>query len=450
MTTLLAFLVAIAILVIVHEYGHYLAARANGVRVLRFSVGFGPVLARRTDRHGTEWAISAFPLGGYVKMLDEREGEVAPAELEQAFNRKSVGRRTLIVAAGPVANFLLAILLYWALFVHGVPVLKPVIDAPPAGSPAALAGFQRGDTVLRIDGHQIEDWQGLSWRLLKHGLDQPRLEIETSDPADRRSLRILDLAGIDLAGEGEDPLGGLGFRPFQPLLVPVVGEVIDGGPAARAGLRPGDRLRAIGAVEIETWQRAVEEIRTRPGQNLRLILERDGAVVELDIVAEAVRHGGERIGRIGAAAHIDPELFASLQTESRYGPLESAGRALAKTWDLSTFSLQMLGRMLIGEASLKNLSGPVSIADYAGRSAEAGLTAFVAFLALVSVSLGVLNLLPIPLLDGGHLLYYLAEFLTGRPVSEAIQAVGQRIGAALLATLMFFALYNDFLRLFSG
>ena len=194
----------------------------------------------------------------------------------------------------------------------------------------------------------------------------------------------------------------------------------------------------------------MEEIRTRPGQNLRLILERDGAVVELDIVAEAVRHGGERIGRIGAAAHIDPELFASLQTESRYGPLESAGRALAKTWDLSTFSLQMLGRMLIGEASLKNLSGPVSIADYAGRSAEAGLTAFVAFLALVSVSLGVLNLLPIPLLDGGHLLYYLAEFLTGRPVSEAIQAVGQRIGAALLATLMFFALYNDFLRLFSG
>jgi len=450
MSTLLAFLVTIAILIIIHEYGHYAAARANGVKVLRFSVGFGPVIARRTDRKGTEWALSAFPLGGYVKMLDEREGEVAEADLPQAFNRKSVRQRMVIVAAGPLANFALAILLYWALFVHGVPVLKPVIGAPVAASPAASAGFQRGETILSINGETVEDWQGLHWLVLKHGVGGGRLEVESRDAQDHLSYRSLDLGGLDLAAEGEDPLAAVGLQRYLPDFPAVIGQVVAGSPAERAGLRPGDEVIGIDGQGIATWQVAVEMIRAKPGQTLQVRFLRGGSEMEASVVAERIEANGEAIGRIGAAPRIDPAIMANLQGEVRFGPLESLKRALYKTWDLSTFSLEMLGRMVIGEASLKNLSGPITIADYAGKSAEAGIGAFVAFLALISVSLGVLNLLPIPLLDGGHLLYYLAEFFTGRPVSDAVQEVGQKIGAALLAALMFFALFNDFYRLFTG
>ena len=450
MTTLLAFLVTIGILIIIHEYGHYAAARANGVKVLRFSVGFGPVIARRTDRRGTEWALSAFPLGGYVKMLDEREGEVAEADLPQAFNRKSVRQRMVIVAAGPLANFALAILLYWALFVHGVPVLKPVIGEPAAGTPAAMAGFQRGETILAINGEAVEDWQGLHWLVLKHGVGGGRLEVEARDEQDHLSYRSLDLTDIDLADQGEDPLSAVGLGRYLPEFPPVLGQVVADSPAARAGLQPGDQLLAIDGQDTPTWQAAVDLIRARPGQSLQVRLLRDGKEMEASVLSERIDANGTAIGRIGAAPRIDPELMAHLQGEVRFGPLESLKRALYKTWDLSTFSLEMLGRMVIGEASLKHLSGPITIADYAGKSAEAGIGAFVAFLALISVSLGVLNLLPIPLLDGGHLLYYLAEFFTGRPVSEAVQEIGQKIGIALLAALMFFALFNDFYRLFTG
>lgn len=450
MSTLLAFLVTIAILIVIHEFGHYAAARANGVKVLRFSVGFGPVLAQRRDRHGTEWALSAVPLGGYVKMLDEREGEVAEADLPFAFNRKGVRQRFVIVAAGPLANFALAILLYWALYVHGVPVLKPVIGEPPAGTPAAMAGFQAGERITTVNGEAVEDWQGLHWLVLKHGMGTGRLQLETRDDREHINSRQLDLSAIDLAEQGEDPLAVLGLRRYLPEFPPIIGQVVTGSPAERAGLRQGDRLLSIDGEPLANWQAAVERIRARPGQTLRMLVERDGGSLDVSVLADAAQAGGETIGRIGAAPWVDPALMASLQGEVRFGALEAMKRALQKTWDLSVFSLEMLGRMVIGEASLKNLSGPITIADYAGRSAEAGTGAFVAFLALISVSLGVLNLLPIPLLDGGHLLYYLAEFFTGRPVPDAVQAIGQKVGAALLAALMFFALFNDFHRLFAG
>ncbi|MDP2832824.1 MAG: RIP metalloprotease RseP [Pseudomonadota bacterium] len=447
MTTLLAFFFTLAVLIVFHEFGHYWVARRAGVKVLRFSVGFGQVIASRTDRHGTEWALSAIPLGGYVKMLDEREGDVPADQLDQAFNRKSVAARAAIVAAGPLANFLLAILLFWGLFMGGVPILKPIVGEPTAGSPAQLAGVHTGETITRINGEPIASWQDLHWLSLKQVLRGNALQIETVDQ--RGYVAFRTLAAPEQTDELEQaPLKALGLVRYLPPLAPVLGQISPDGVAAKAGLRGGDRIRAIDGVAMATWEQVVETIRRAPGRSLRLSLEYNGQKRDVSLAPAAVRDGTLTIGRIGAGPRIDPELLASLHGTVHYGPLESMNRALARTWELSTFSLEMLGRMITGQASLKNLSGPLTIADYAGQSAESGVSSFVAFLALVSVSLGVLNLLPVPLLDGGHLLYYLAEFLTGRPVPEYVQEVGQKIGMGLLGLLMFFALYNDLSRLF--
>ena len=448
MTTLLAFVATLAILIIFHEFGHYAIARLAGVKVLRFSVGFGKVIAQRTDRHGTEWALAAFPLGGYVKMLDEREAPVEPALLGETFNRKSLGARSAIVAAGPIANFLLAILLFWALFMTGVPILKPVLDAPPNGTPAALAGIQAGDQVTAFNGEKVESFQDLHWLSLKYGLSEDQLSIETVDARGYLAQRSLVVLARDETFE-QAPLKALGLQRYMPPLPPVLAQLTPGGPAASAGLQSGDRILAIDNQAVGEWEEVVTRVRQSPNLGLRFSVERQGRQLELMVTPEAVGANGET-GRIGAAPEIDPALFAPYQDEARYGPIESMARALSRTWELSTFSLQMLGRMLIGEASLKNLSGPITIADYAGQSAESGVASFIAFLALVSISLGVLNLLPVPLLDGGHLLYYFAEFLTGKPVSERVQEIGQRIGIGLLGMLMFFALFNDLQRLFVG
>lgn len=450
MTTLLAFIVTIGILVVIHEYGHYIVARACGVKVLRFSVGFGRVVARRTGKDGTEWALSALPLGGYVKMLDEREGEVAPEELHRAFNRKPVLQRMAIVVAGPLANLLLAIFLYWAMFVHGVTVLKPVLDAPAPGTPAALAGIAEGATVVSVNGNAIEDWQGLHWELLKQGLRTGEVRLETRDLAGRLAFHRIDLAGIDLADTEQDPLARIGLNRFQPRLAPVFGDIVSGSRAEAAGLRPDDRITHVDGQPVDDWAALVDRVRASPERPLTLTLERAGRVLSVPVTPEATQEGDRRIGRMGAAPRIDPAVLDQVRGQVSFAPLEAARRALHKTWDLSTFSLEMLGRLVLGQASLKNISGPVTIADFAGRSAEAGWTAFIGFLALISVSLAVLNLLPIPLLDGGHLLYYLAEFLTGRPVPDSVQEIGQKIGAALLAMLMLLALFNDLQRLFAG
>ena len=449
MTTLLAFLFTLAVLIVFHEFGHYLVARLAGVKVLRFSVGFGHVLGQRTDRHGTQWALSAIPLGGYVKMLDEREGEVPPGQLDQAFNRKGVGARSAIVVAGPLANFLLAILLFWGLFMSGIPVAKPVLGEPPAGTPAARAGLVAGETVTRVNGEAAQSWQDLHWLTLKSVLRGAGVTLETIDAQGHLATRHVMPDQHDEALE-KNPLQSLGLRQYLPPLSPVLGDIMPGSPAEQAGLLPGDRVLTVDGQDVAHWDDLVAMVRGAPGRQLDLLLQRNTTTLHISVVPEAVQEASERIGRMGAAPRIDPEILAPYLDEVRYGPWPALQRAAARTWELSAFSLEMLGRMVMGEASLKNLSGPLTIADYAGQSAQHGWGSFVAFLALVSVSLGVLNLLPVPLLDGGHLLYYLAEFLTGRPVPERVQELGQKIGMALLGLLMFFALYNDLQRLFAG
>jgi regulator of sigma E protease len=449
-TTLLAFLFTLAVLIVFHEFGHYLVARLAGVKVLRFSVGFGKVLTRRTDRHGTEWALSAIPLGGYVKMLDEREGEVAEAELPRAFNRQSLAKRSAIVAAGPLANLLLAVLLLWGLNLSGVPVLQAIVAEPPAQSPAALAGMQAGESVQSLNGEAVEGWQDLHLLVLKHGLRGGELALETTDADGRRRLRHLQVP----AGESENleqaPLKSLGLAVQPPPMAPVIGTLSEGGVAQRAGLQSGDRILAIDGHPVGDWSELVTRVRAAPGQPLQLSLQRADQQLQLSLTPEADQQDGQRIGRIGAAPKIDEAALAARHRIVRYGPVEAFGRALARTWELSAFSVEMMGRMLMGQVSVKNLSGPITIADYAGQSAHAGADSFIAFLALISISLGVLNLLPVPLLDGGHLLYYLAELLTGRPLPERIQDYGQRVGMVLLGLLMFLALFNDLQRLFAG
>jgi len=438
--TVVWFLVAIAILVVVHEFGHYLAARLAGVKVLRFSLGFGqPLFSRRFGRDQTEWALAALPFGGYVKMLDEREGVVPAAEAHRSFNRASVWRRIGIVAAGPIANFLLAIVFYWALFLHGMPAMKPLIGEPPAGTPAAQAGLVSGDEIRRVNGTDTPSFQDLRLELLRAGVAGDPLVLEL---ADGRSVQ-LDAPPMDTDNLERDTLRPLGIVRYDPEIDPVIGEVLPGGAAARAGFQSGDRLVAADGQAVSNWQDWVKLIRQHPSQSLRIEYEREGQMHILTVVPDTVDENGQRIGKIGAGPKVDPALMDDLMTEVRYGPIEALGRGAEKTWDMSLFTLEMMGRMVLGQVSWKNLSGPLTIADYAGQSATLGWISFVGFLALVSVSLGVLNLLPVPLLDGGHLMYYVAEVLTGRPVSERTMEIGSRIGMMLLLLLMSFALFND-------
>ena len=447
MLTLAAFLFTLAVLVVFHEFGHFWVARRMGVKVLRFSIGFGQIIASRRDRHGTEWALAAIPLGGYVKMLDEREGSVAEEQLDQAFNRKPLAARAAIVAAGPLANFLLAILLFWALFMAGVPIQKPVVGDPTPGSAAQAAGVHGVVSITRLNDVAIASWQDLHWQALKEVLRGEPLRIETVDGRGILTRHVLALPQHSEALE-QAPLETLGLVHYLPPLPPVVGDITPEGVAAHSGLRRGDRILRIDGVAMATWEQVVESIRRAPGQRLRMNLENGKQTRELTLTPASVVDGTTRIGRIGAGPWFDPALLATLQGNVRYAPLPALRHALTRTWELTAFSLEMLARMGSGRSSLKNLSGPLTIADYAGQSAASGVGSFVAFLALLSVSLGVLNLLPVPLLDGGHLLYYLAEFLTGRPVPDRIQEIGQKIGMGLLGLLMFFAFYNDLSRLF--
>jgi regulator of sigma E protease len=450
--TLIAFVVALGLLIVVHEFGHYLIARLCNVKVLRFSVGFGAPLWRRTlGRDRTEWVIAVFPLGGYVKMVDEREGRVAPEDLPRAFNRQSVYRRFAIVVAGPVANFLLAILFYWILFLHGVPGLKPVLGAVTPNTPAAVAGFQSGETIVRIGDEAVPTWQDARWVLLQHAVQKKQVRVEVRNESGAIAWRDLDLSSLSGEQLDSDFMRAVGFSYFRPALKPVIGDVISGGAAERSGLRAGDEFIAIDGKEITRWDQVVEAVRARPGKPLRVEIERDGRLLpEMVLTPGSVLEGGKEVGKIGAAPRVDPKIMSGLATEVRFGPVEGFGRALHKTWDTSLFTLKMLGKMIVGEVSLKNLSGPITIADYAGQTAQSGWVAYLLFLALISISLGVLNLLPIPLLDGGHLMYYMVEIIKGSPVSERAIEIGQHVGVALLFTLMAFALYNDINRLISG
>ncbi len=451
MTTVLAFIGAIALLVVFHEFGHYWVARRCGVKVLRFSIGFGKVLYRKRFGAGeTEWVVSAIPLGGYVKMLDEREGEVAAHELSRTFNRQPVRNRIAIVAAGPLANFLLAILLYWIMFVHGVPGLKPVLGEIAPASPAASAMLQEGETIVSVNGEPVPSWQELRWALLDlalKGVDATLIGRSAQGEMLSHQLASSQLKADDMDG---DFTAKLGLKPYQPLMLPVIGELAEGGVAQQSGLQVGDLVLRADGVAVQRWSDLVEVVRQHPELPIHFDIQRGEVTISLQLIPAGVDESGVRVGKIGAGPKVDKEAWQALLTEVSYGAGDALRQALRKTWETSVVSLKMMGKMVMGEVSMKNLSGPITIADYAGQSAAMGVAAYLGFLALISISLGVLNLLPIPLLDGGHLLYYVAELVKGSPVSEQTWDIGQRIGIALLGTLMVFAMFNDINRLISS
>jgi regulator of sigma E protease len=405
---------------------------------------------KRFGRDATEWVVAAVPLGGYVKMLDEREGEVAPHELGRAFNRQNVWRRFAVVVAGPVANFLFAVLLYWLLFMHGVQEARPVVALPPSGTPAASAGFESGETIRAINGEPVATWQDVRWRMLQLALERAQVKVEVLNRENQLSWRMLDLSPFDAEQLEGDTLALIGLKLYRPEVNPVIGQIVAGSVAEQAGLQAEDRIVSVDGKPIRSWDELVEQVRSHPARELRLTYQRGSAQRELALVPEAVQQNGSTIGRIGAAAKLDQQALDKLVTVVRYGGASALAKAVEKTWDTSVFSLRMLGRMLIGKVSWRNLSGPVTIADYAGQSAQLGLVSYLNFLALISISLGVLNLLPIPLLDGGHLMYYTVEIFKGSPVSDRVMEIGQKLGLTLLLVLMAFAFYNDINRLISG
>jgi len=442
-----AFVVAIGILVAFHEFGHFWVARKLGVKVLRYSIGFGKPLWLRTGRDGCEYALSAIPLGGYVKMLDEREGEVAPEEVHRAFNRQSPYKRFAIVIAGPLANFLLAILFFWMVYVIGQPGLKPVVAEPPVASAAAKAGVRAGEVITRINGEPVETWNALRTALLEKVVDRKTLELElqasTSD-ATRRELAV-PLAGVRM--DPEFLFDDLGLSPFQPKIEPRISAVEPGGAAEQAGFKAGDRLLTRDGIAIEDWQEWALWVRAHAGAIPVVTFERDGQVLTLKPLLATVEEGGVTFGRFGARIELPSGTNAALLAEDRLSPFAAIPAAIEQTWRMSALTLKMFGRMFTGDVSVKNVSGPLQIAEAAGFTAMLGVASFISFLALVSVSLGVLNLLPVPLLDGGHLVFYAIEIVKGSPLSEQVMAAGQRVGLTFLMLLMGLAFYNDISRL---
>ena len=457
MLTLVAFIVALGLLIAVHEYGHYRVAVACNVRVLRFSVGFGKTLFKwkpRRPRRGqdTEFVIGAFPIGGYVKMLDEREGPVAPAERDRAFNTQPLRYRAAIVSAGPAANLLLAIVLYAAVSWMGVEEPQAVLGSPVAGSIAAKAGLRGGERVERaaLEGDELEpirSFEDLRWLLTRGALDGSdlRMVLAREGSGGRREV-LLPLSEVNSRDADAQLLRKVGIvAPWSP---PVLGEVMAGGAAQRAGLRKGDTIVRVGGQPVGDAQQLRDLIRAQVQGGKAVTsnwdIERQGQRLQLPVTPDVVTEKGvPPVGRIAAYVGIPPAMVTV-----RHGPVEGLWNGVARTWEVSALTLRMMGRMVIGQASVKNLSGPLTIADYAGKSASLGLTQYLLFLALISVSLGVLNLLPLPVLDGGHLMYYLWEAVTGRSVSDAWMERLQRGGVAVLLVMMSIALFNDVARLF--
>ncbi len=449
MTTVIAFIVTIGVLITFHEAGHYLAARLCGVKILKFSIGFGKPLfswKRKNDPDGTEWSVAALPLGGYVRMLDERDPAclpIKPEDADRTFGSKSVWQRFFIVAAGPAANLILAVLLFAAVFMVGSVQPLPVTAEPPAGTPAAEIGLHRGDQIVRVDGSAVKSFADLRFELInKFGKEVP---IEVHSPNGAEFERTLDLrnVGFDSLSQDDDPLTriGLSLQVSRPIITGFVGD----SAAKEGGLEVGDEVISINGKAVPMPADLVEAVKKSPGMPLEFIVDRQGKEFKFRVTPSAhLEADGEEAGRIGASIGVDYP-----KTKIAYGFFESLLQGVRKTWETASVSLKMIGLMFTGDVSVKNISGPVSIADYAGQSVQLGFIPFLSFLAVISVSLGILNLLPIPMLDGGHLLYYSLEMIRGKPVSESFQSAAQKVGIAALLGLTVLALFNDLTRLFS-
>lgn len=444
-----AFILAIGILVAVHEYGHFMAARWVGVRVLRFSIGFGrPLWLRRAGPDRTEYCISAIPFGGYVRLLDERDCPVSESERHRSFNRQPISARITILAAGPVLNFVFAVLAYWCMFMLGVPGARPVIGEIIPGSVAESAGLASRDEIVRVGSRATSTWEGTVVAMLDELLADGQIALTVRDAAGRDRTVTLDVRGraLELTEPGR-LFSGIGISPWSPELPPVLGDLLPSGSAARSGLRNGDRIVSAAGEPVATWAQWVQMIRAQPGETMSVEIERDGRRMTVMLTVDRATDGQGEVGRIGASPQIPDGFYDELRATERYGSVAALGQSLRKTWEMSSLTVRMLSRMVIGEVSVKNISGPINIAQYAGYSASIGLAPFLSFLAVVSLSLGILNLLPVPMLDGGQIVFQLVEAAKGAPLSERAQIIGQQVGIALLLLLMSFAFYNDIARL---
>ena len=447
---LLSFVVAISILIVVHEFGHYWVARKAGVKVLRFSIGFGKPLYKRTfGKDKTEFVIAMLPLGGYVKMLDETEGAVDPADLDRAFNRKSLAKRSAVVLAGPMFNLVFAVLAYWVIFVHGTDGFRPIVGHVVENSPASVAGFKVGDELISVDGKDIKTWGHRRLYLFSSLLDKKPVTFTVQSADGRKHELHVNLDNLSLSSVGSSIMGkGLGLYLQFPEVKAVIGGLIDG-PAKNAGLMIGDRILKIDGQEVDSWVDMAKLIQSGAGKELHITYLRGEVQKTTVIVPKPSVQNGKTVGLIGISPKA-PAIPADMIRRLQFGPVQGLKEAVVQTWTMSEMTLKILGKMLTREVSTKNISGPITIADYAGQAASIGLSEFIVFLAAISISLGVLNLLPIPVLDGGHLMYYVVEAIKGSPVSEITRIRGQQIGFVILIMFMILAFYNDIIRKISN
>ena len=447
--SIIAFIISVGLLITFHEFGHFSVARFFDIKVLRFSIGFGrPIYTRHFGRDRTEFTICLLPLGGYVKMLDDREGTVVQQEKAREFNGKPLWQRFLIVLAGPFFNFIFAIIAYSLIYTIGINALKPIIGHVETTSIASSSGFAEGQEILSINGLSTPTWPTVIDSLVNHVVSGDVVDIQVVNNSGEKQVLSLNLSSISIDEMADGKLlNKLGLNIVKLKLPPIIGEIEKNGPAQASGLLQNDRIIAVNSNLVDSWQEWVEIIQENPDKSLNVELLRDEALINIELRPKNYELKGKNIGRIGARPAVNDDLYSSYFALEQYSLHLAILRAFDKTWEMSVLTLKVLAKMISGDASVKNLSGPISIAKYAGQSASIGATALLTFLAIVSISLGVLNLLPIPLLDGGHLVYYVIEFFTGKPVSDSVQMTGQQIGIVLLFGLMGLALYNDFVRL---
>jgi len=442
--SVIAFLIALGILISIHEYGHFWVARKVGIKVLRYSLGFGPALMRRTGKiDNTEFVVAAIPLGGYVKMLDEREGTVLEHERHRAFNNKPLWARTAVVIAGPLANFILAVIAYWIVMMMGISGIAPIVGAVPDGTPAARAGFQIEDRIVAINGRETTSWTDARITLIDESIDRVEpLPITVETASGETARRLLNLESVSMLDADVDAFDVLGLTIWRPDTPSVIGAFTDDSAAKLAGLEEGDEIIAANGQPIAHFGELIEVVHPSAGVPVNFTVLRGGDRLQYSVTPKATVHNDVEIGLIGIAPK-RPDAYDRMEVKIKHSPVDAIGKAFQRTWDMTTLTLRMLKKLVVGEADLKNISGPLSIAQFAGQSASVGLDHYINFIALISLSLAILNLMPIPMLDGGHLVYFAIEAVTGRPPSERIQIWGQQLGIVLLGGLMFLAFYND-------